>query len=145
MIRKYISDPNTIILCVIPANQDITNDEVLHMARQIDKAGERTIGCLTKIDIMDRGTDARMTLLNKGEVPLKLGYVGIKNRSQQDITSNKTVAVSLAEEKSFFSSSPIYSSLPSSLVGTSSLVASLTTVLSSSIRQFLPDLVTMIQ
>jgi len=85
MIRKYMSDPTSIILCVIPANQDITNDEVLHMARQVDVLGERTIGCITKIDIMDRGTDARALLLNKGEVPLKLGYVGIKNRSQADI------------------------------------------------------------
>ena len=40
---------------------------------------------------MDRGTDARMELMNKGEVPLKLGYIGIRNRSQQDINQNKTV------------------------------------------------------
>ena len=44
---------------------------------------------------MDRGTDARNLLLNKCEVPLKLGYVGIKNRSQEDIQQNKTVAESL--------------------------------------------------
>ena len=59
MIEKDMMEPSTIILCVIPANQDITNDEVLHMARKIDPSGERTIGCITKIDIMDRGTDAR--------------------------------------------------------------------------------------
>ena len=41
---------------------------------------------------MDRGTDARQLLLNKGEVPLKLGYVGIKNRSQADIQNKMTVA-----------------------------------------------------
>ena len=58
-MRKYMLEENTIILCVIPANQDIMNDEALHMARQIDVKGERTIGCLTKIDIMDRGSDAR--------------------------------------------------------------------------------------
>ena len=58
-MRKYMLEENAIILCVIPANQDITNDEALHMARKIDVKGERTIGCLTKIDIMDRGTDAR--------------------------------------------------------------------------------------
>ena len=61
------------------------------MARQIDVKGERTIGCITKIDIMDRGTDTRAELMNKGEVPLKLGYVGIKNRSQADINDNKNV------------------------------------------------------
>ena len=42
---------------------------------------------------MDRGTDARSLLLNKGEVPLKLGYVGIKNRSQGDINQKKTVII----------------------------------------------------
>jgi replication fork clamp-binding protein CrfC len=97
MIRKYMVDPTSIILCVIPANQDITNDEVLHMAMKIDVLGERTIGCITKIDIMDRGTDARSLLLNKGEVPLKLGYIGIKNRSQGDIMENKSVIDSIAE------------------------------------------------
>jgi dynamin 1-like protein len=65
------------------------------MARKIDTMGERTIGCITKIDIMDRGTDARLLLMNKGEVPLKMGYVGIKNRSQEDINQNKTVHISL--------------------------------------------------
>jgi replication fork clamp-binding protein CrfC len=65
------------------------------MARNIDTNGERTIGCITKIDIMDRGTDARSTLMNKGEVPLRLGYVGIKNRSQGDINENKTVTFTL--------------------------------------------------
>lgn len=55
------------------------------MARKIDPEGERTLGCITKIDIMDRGTDVRNLLLNKGEVSLKLGFIGIKNRSQADI------------------------------------------------------------
>lgn len=90
-----MSDPSSIILSVVPANQDITNDEVLHMAMSIDKLGERTLACITKIDIMDRGTDARALLLNKGEVPLKLGYVGIKNRSQADIQEGKSVGDSL--------------------------------------------------
>jgi replication fork clamp-binding protein CrfC len=65
------------------------------MAMKMDKLGERTLACITKIDIMDRGTDARSLLLNKGEVPLKLGYIGIKNRSQADIQKNMTVADSL--------------------------------------------------
>ena len=129
MIQKYMIDPSTIILCVVPANQDITNEEVLHMAMNIDKLGERTVACITKIDIMDRGTDARSILLNKGDVPLKLGYIGIKNRSQADIQQGLTVAESLKAEKMFFSTSPIYSSLPPACLGTSALVNSLTKVL----------------
>jgi len=110
------------------------------MAMTIDKLGERTLACITKIDIMDRGTDARALLLNKGEVPLKLGYIGIKNRSQADIQEGKTVGQSLQEEKMFFSKSPIYSSLPASCLGTSALVTALTKVLSNNITQFLPEL-----
>lgn len=140
MIRRYMSDPSSVILCVIPANQDITNDEVLNEAMKADEKGERTIGCITKIDLMDRGTDARNLLLNKGEVHLKLGYVGIKNRSQADIQEKKTVIQSLAEEKMFFSKSLIYSSLPASCLGTQALTTSLTKVLESNILQFLPNL-----
>ena len=39
---------------------------------------------VTKIDIMDRGTNAKNMIMNK-EVPLRLGYVGVKNRAQADI------------------------------------------------------------
>jgi len=144
MIKKYVSDPTTIILCVVSANQDITNDEVLHLARKIDVLGERTIGCITKIDIMDRGADARDLLLNK-EVKLKLGYIGIKNRSQADINENMTVAQSLENEKKYFSHSPIYSSLPPACLGTTSLVTLLTKVLENNITQFLPDLMSQIK
>lgn len=51
------------------------------MARELDPKGLRTIGVITKIDIMDKGTDARNMLMGK-DVPLRLGYVGVKNRSQ---------------------------------------------------------------
>lgn len=147
-----MQQPSTIILCVIPANQDITNDEVLHLARKIDVNGERTIGCITKIDIMDRGTDARNLLMNKGEVPLMLGYVGIKNRSQADINQKKTVnnlikqvQQAIEDEKMYFSKSPIYSSLPLECLGTTSLVNKLTKVLTDNICRFLPELISKIK
>jgi hypothetical protein len=50
------------------------------MAKALDPTGERTIGVITKIDIMDKGTDARRLLMGH-DVELKLGYVGVKNRS----------------------------------------------------------------
>jgi len=59
MAMHYIKDERTIILCVISANADMSTSEGLHMARQIDPEGKRTIGVITKIDIMDKGTDAR--------------------------------------------------------------------------------------
>jgi len=60
------------------------------MARRLDPSGERTLGVLTKIDLMDAGTDARKTLMNES-IKLKYGYVGIKGRSQADVNNNMTV------------------------------------------------------
>ena len=81
MALRYVSDPRTIILCVIPANADISTSDGLQMAREIDPKGLRTIGVITKIDIMDKGTNAKRMLTGQ-DVPLRLGYVGVKNRSQ---------------------------------------------------------------
>ena len=77
---RYVGDSRTIILCVLPANADMTTSDGLQMARQLDPKGIRTIGVITKIDIMDRGTNAKRMIMNL-EVPLRLGYVGVKNRA----------------------------------------------------------------
>ena len=122
---KYIDDPLTIILCVIPANSDIYTSDALRMAKEIDMSGKRTIGVLTKLDIMDKGTDGRKTLLNE-EVPLKLGYVGIRNKSKQDRMNNISMTETKKKEKDFFKSNPAYNNLPSELLGIDSLINKLT-------------------
>ena len=70
-------------------------DEALQIAQEIDISGDRTFGVLTKIDIMDHGTDVKSKVMGK-EVPLKLGYVGVKCRSQADIVNKIPVKNSLA-------------------------------------------------
>eukprot|EP01036_Dinobryon_divergens_P030737 gene30737-40027_t len=57
MCLEFIANPNAIILAVTAANQDLANSDGLKMARSVDVDGERTIGVLTKVDIMDHGTD----------------------------------------------------------------------------------------
>jgi replication fork clamp-binding protein CrfC len=91
LVAKYCKeDDRTIILAVVPANVDLSTSHALALARKWDEKGERTLGVITKIDLMDRGTDARAVLANK-EIPLKYGYVGIKNRSQEDIMNKVKV------------------------------------------------------
>lgn len=94
MAKQYCADPNTIILCVIPANQDMSTSDGLKLAREWDKNGERTIGVITKIDIMDKGTNAKKMLMNE-EIHLKLGYIGIVNRAQEDIQNRVPVEKAL--------------------------------------------------
>ena len=59
---------------------------------------------------MDRGTDARRMLTNQ-EINLKLGYVGVKGRSQEDINKGVKVLDALETEREFFSKHPVYSTL----------------------------------
>jgi hypothetical protein len=95
MAARYCGDPRTIILCVLPANADMTTSDGLQMARELDPKGIRTIGVITKIDIMDKGTNAKRMLEGK-DVQLRLGFIGIKNRSQQDIMDRISVNPSLS-------------------------------------------------
>lgn len=70
MCYEFITNPNAIILAVTPANQDLVNSDGLKMARAVDPEGDRTVGVLTKVDIMDAGTDCVDILANR-VVPLK--------------------------------------------------------------------------
>ena len=81
LILKYVTPPNALILALSPATQDIANSDSLKLAREVDPDGERTIGVITKIDLMDAGTDARQHL-DGSTYKLKLGYFGVKCRSQ---------------------------------------------------------------
>ena len=134
---KYIEDPLTIILCVIPANSDIATSESLRMAKEIDMSGERTIAVLTKLDIMDEGTDGRKILLNE-YIPLKLGYVGIKNRNKQDRINNISMKETKIKEKEFFKSHPAYNNLPSERYGIDSLINKLTQLYFKMVKENYP-------
>lgn len=83
------------------------------------------MGVITKIDIMDRGTDAKNMIMNK-DIPLTLGYVGIKNRSQEDINNKVKVSAALNKEDEYFRSHPVYRNIDSRYLGTRALTKRLT-------------------
>lgn len=60
LIRKYILKQETINLVVVPCNVDIATTEALSMAQEVDPDGDRTIGILTKPDLVDRGTEGKV-------------------------------------------------------------------------------------
>lgn len=100
--------------------------------------GKRTIGVLTKLDLMDHGTNA-MDILSGRVYPLKLGFIGIVNRSQQDIQGNKSLSDALQAERDFFRHHPAYRNL-GNRCGTQFLAKSLNQTLMSHIRDRLPDI-----
>ena len=70
MVNHYMGNPRSIILAVIPANVDIATQEILKMAEKFDTMGQRTLGVLTKPDLVDRGAENRVVDLVEGESPI---------------------------------------------------------------------------
>jgi len=77
------------------------------LAREVDPEGQRTIGVLTKVDLMDDGTDV-VDILAGRIIPLRLGYVPVVNRGQRDIDNKKAISQALENEKNFFESHKAY-------------------------------------
>ncbi|KAB2027865.1 hypothetical protein E1A91_D05G066300v1 [Gossypium mustelinum] len=138
MIMAHINNENCIILAVSPANSDLATSDALQIAKLADPTGSRTVGVITKLDIMDRGTNACNFLLGK-VVPLKLGYVGVVNRCQEDINKNRSIQEALAYEEQFFHDHPVYNSV-SNHCGIPQLAKKLNQILEQHIRKDLPHL-----
>ncbi|CRG86094.1 Interferon-induced GTP-binding protein Mx1 [Talaromyces islandicus] len=96
MVKGYIKDSRTVILAVLPSNVDPATQEILTMAEEYDKQGERTLGVLTKPDL---------------KRPLALGYYVARNRG-----SDENDAYNQASAEDMFSRDP-WSRLPKDRVG----------------------------
>uniref|UniRef100_A0A667YEV3 Dynamin-1-like protein n=1 Tax=Myripristis murdjan TaxID=586833 RepID=A0A667YEV3_9TELE len=140
LILKHISNPNCIILAVTAANTDMATSEALKVAREVDPDGRRTLAVVTKLDLMDAGTDAMDVLMGR-VIPVKLGLIGVVNRSQLDINNKKSVADAIRDEHAFLQKK--YPSL-ANRNGTKYLARTLNRLLMHHIRDCLPELKTRI-
>ncbi|EMP23918.1 Dynamin-1-like protein [Chelonia mydas] len=138
MILSYVSNPNCLILAVTAANTDMATSEALKLARDVDPDGRRTLAVVTKLDLMDAGTDA-MDILMGRVIPVKLGIIGVVNRSQHDINTGKRIVESLQDEQGFLQKR--YPSL-ANRNGTRHLAKTLNRLLMHHIRDCLPELKT---
>merc|ERR1719507_160632 len=138
LILKFITNPNSIILAVSPANADMATSESLKIARDIDPDGRRTLAVVTKLDLMDAGTDA-IDILRGRVIPVKLGIIGVINRSQQDIIDKKDIKDAIKDEATFLQRK--YPTL-ATRNGTSYLSKTLNRLLMHHIRDCLPELKT---
>ena len=88
LLSSYLKQTRTIILAVIPANVDIATVDILERAAKVDPGGNRTMGVLTKPDLVDKGAESGVlgVLANRAK-PLKHGYAMLKNRSKRTSTA----------------------------------------------------------
>ncbi|XP_029693839.1 dynamin-1a isoform X9 [Takifugu rubripes] len=138
MLMQFVTKDNCLMLAVSPANSDLANSDALKIAKEVDPQGLRTIGVITKLDLMDEGTDARDILENK-LLPLRRGYIGVVNRSQKDIDGRKDITAAMTAERKFFLSHPSYRHLADRM-GTPYLQKVLNQQLTNHIRDTLPAL-----
>ncbi|PVH86671.1 hypothetical protein DL98DRAFT_449952 [Cadophora sp. DSE1049] len=121
MISKYLGNPRSIILAVVPANVDIATQEIIQMAEDADPDGQRTLGVLTKPDLVDRGAEQKVMelLVNReGRIHFDLGYTIVCNRSQSDLSISNQERN--ARETTFFNSQP-WSAIPKERAGIKAL------------------------
>ncbi|KAL2865414.1 dynamin-related GTPase MGM1 [Aspergillus lucknowensis] len=106
---KYIQAPN-VILAISAADVDLANSTALRASRRVDPRGERTIGVITKMDLVD--PERGFSILSDRKYPLRLGYVGVVSRIPQTSalfsrgSGNITSAI-LRNENAYFSAHPL--------------------------------------
>ena len=145
IVKKYINDQSTIILAVCSASSNIANQEVFQLAREADADGKRTVGIITKCDLVPKGDEeaAMKIALNEYE-KLALGWFTVKNRSTQDIRDGITIEMRHDRERAFFDKSP-WSILPKDRCGIDALTPFLGRLQAEHIRKEFPSLVKDIQ
>jgi GTP-binding protein EngB required for normal cell division len=129
LVKKYIEDPSNIVLCVMPAREDIETDIALEFTKQFDPTGSRTIGILTKIDLMNPGADISGYLENNisKDLMVKYGYYAVNNNHHDDY--------------SYFSNHPVYAAIEAKhKLGVVNLSNQLSSILLGNIKDRIPHI-----
>ncbi|XP_038616148.1 interferon-induced GTP-binding protein Mx1-like [Tachyglossus aculeatus] len=147
LIRKYIQKQETINLVVVPSNVDIATTEALSMAREVDPSGERTLGVLTKPDLVDQSAEENVVdVIRNLTIHLRKGYMIVKCRGQKDLQDRLSLTAAIEKEKLFFEEHQHFRVLLEEKKATIPLLAErLTVELIEHIKKSLPMLIKQIK
>ncbi|KAI8819361.1 P-loop containing nucleoside triphosphate hydrolase protein [Fimicolochytrium jonesii] len=143
LVRLYISKERAIIVAAITCKDEIDNQAIVHMAKEVDPHGMRTLGVLTKPDTIEAGTHDRWLQVMLGhQYNLKLGYWMIKNPSKADLDRNITFDEARKMEEAFFSGQAPWSTIRRQLdrFGIDSLRRELSRQLTMLTEMSIPDM-----
>lgn len=158
LCEKYIQPPN-VILAVCAADVDLANSPALRASRKVDALGLRTIGVITKMDLVD--PEIGSGILTNNRYPLALGYIGVvcKHKPSRsdfghdgEAEGNITGAI-LQQEKDYFDANRHHFRAPSRgrnagvepLLGTDTLRRRLMSVLEESMGSSLHGIANAVQ
>lgn len=106
LVSSYLVKSRTIILAVIQANNDIDTETIIRRAKQFDKSGDRTVGIVTKPDLINEQTEARVAALSRNRNKLKLGFFLLKNPTPSQLRESISWSKRNELEHLFFDTSP---------------------------------------
>ena len=123
------------------ADVDLANSEALTHSRKVDPYGRRTIGVITKMDLVEpeKGVD----LLINNDYPLELGYVGMVCKPPGKSGFSRQLSLTQKSDQ-YFRNNPIFHQ-PDVQVGLSALKKRLTTILEENMGQNLYGIVDAVQ
>jgi hypothetical protein len=146
MVGSYISSPKSIILAVMPARTDLEADIALDLIKEYDPDGDRTIGVLTKVDLMNENTDISSYLENKvsKDLQMKYGYFAIRNRTTKE-SDEITLQEGYVKEREFFRHHIIYGKMTTNVLGIPNMTNKISEILIHNIKESLPTLLNKIE
>ena len=104
LVDSYLQSSRIIIIAVIPASSDAETQTILQRARHFDKEGGRTIGIITKPDLINKGTEERVARLvkNLDQPKLHHGYFVVKNPSPEEMKDGISFEQRVKNDREFF-------------------------------------------
>lgn len=143
LIASYISKESSIIIAAMPARSDLETDMTFEMIKKYDPKGERSIGVLTKVDLMNNDNNIGNYLINNEiskDLQLKLGYYAVKGKTDTDL--QKGIGI-MDVEKDYFDNHPVYKhSIYKKRIGIKNLSTDLANILIQSLKTYLPNILT---
>jgi len=142
LVKKYISNEQMIILCVVPAVDDFANSEAIKFAKSVDPQGKRTLGVVTKIDLCKSDTRISEKLRGEGNnVKLELGFVAVRNRSPDDVIKGTSIAKLREMEKNFFETSSHFIGVDCQYWGINTLINRISELQMKAVDDFIPKMI----
>ena len=141
MVESYIKDPNMVILVVIPATDDFGNAEALKLAKHYDPHGHRTLGVVTKCDLVNSDSDIVQRIKMEGKnIQLELGFIALRCRTPSEVKAGVKRVDAMAEEETLFTTHPLLSQLTKTQCGLRTLVRQIVDVQADCVETFIPEI-----
>lgn len=141
MVESYIESPNMVILVVIPATEDFGNAEALKLAKQYDPHGTRTLGVITKSDLVKSDSDIVQRIKMEGKnIQLELGFIALRCRTPSEVKQGATRDAAMATEDRLFATHPLLSQLLPAQRGLRMLVRQIVIVQADRVEAYIPEI-----